>query len=76
MQRNVAKQMKKVSGAGGRYALFLLIHDVSLSHMQLTVDDLQTEMIAETNRKRRKLERERRALERPQPSTYTVLFSS
>ncbi|KAI0922794.1 hypothetical protein AcV5_009675 [Taiwanofungus camphoratus] len=30
-------------------------------------DDLQTEMISETNRKRRKLERERRVLERPQP---------
>ncbi|KAH9832022.1 uncharacterized protein C8Q71DRAFT_880637 [Rhodofomes roseus] len=30
-------------------------------------DDRQTEMISETNRKRRKLERERRALERPQP---------
>ncbi|KAI0315864.1 Sds3-like-domain-containing protein [Amylostereum chailletii] len=30
-------------------------------------DDLQTEMIAETNRKRRKLERERRAADRPQP---------
>lgn len=30
-------------------------------------------MIAETNRKRRKLERERRALERPQPSEH-ILF--
>ncbi|TFY76431.1 hypothetical protein EWM64_g7581, partial [Hericium alpestre] len=30
-------------------------------------DELQTDMIAETNRKRRKLERERRAMERPQP---------
>ncbi|EIN14543.1 hypothetical protein PUNSTDRAFT_118011 [Punctularia strigosozonata HHB-11173 SS5] len=30
-------------------------------------DQLQTDMIAENNRKRRKLERERRSLERPQP---------
>ncbi|KIL66146.1 hypothetical protein M378DRAFT_1032508 [Amanita muscaria Koide BX008] len=30
-------------------------------------DELQTEMIAETNRKRRRLERERRAFERPLP---------
>ena len=38
--------------------------------MQLPVDDLQTE----TNRKRRKLERER-GLERPQPSEYAFLFA-
>ncbi|CDO72105.1 hypothetical protein BN946_scf184962.g48 [Trametes cinnabarina] len=31
-------------------------------------DELQTEMISETNSKRRRLERERRALERPQPT--------
>ncbi|KAI0772778.1 hypothetical protein BD413DRAFT_612272 [Trametes elegans] len=31
-------------------------------------DELQTDMISETNSKRRRLERERRALERPQPS--------
>ncbi|KAF9645528.1 hypothetical protein BDM02DRAFT_498918 [Thelephora ganbajun] len=30
-------------------------------------DELQVEMLSETNRKRRRLERERRALERPQP---------
>ncbi|KAF9485623.1 hypothetical protein BDN70DRAFT_870920 [Pholiota conissans] len=37
------------------------------SWWMFTRDDLQTEMIAETSRKRRKLERERRAIERPQP---------
>ncbi|KAI0664069.1 hypothetical protein C8Q70DRAFT_1049589 [Cubamyces menziesii] len=31
-------------------------------------DELQTDMISETNSKRRRLERERRALERPQPT--------
>ena len=45
------------------------------SHVQLTVDELQTEMIAETNRKRRRLGRERRALERQQPNEYIVLAS-
>jgi hypothetical protein len=59
MQRNVAKLTKMVSGAGGRY-LFLLTCIVYLSYLQLTADELQTDMIAETNRKRRKLERERR----------------
>ena len=34
-------------------------------------DQLQTDMIAETHRKRRQLDRERRALERPQPSMST-----
>jgi hypothetical protein len=48
--------------------IFLRFRDAFLSHMQLTVDELQTDMIAETNRKRRKLERERWALEHPQPS--------
>jgi hypothetical protein len=48
--------------------VFLCLRDAFLLYMQLTVDELQTEMIAETNRKRRKLERERRALERPQRS--------
>ncbi|TFY72556.1 hypothetical protein EVG20_g436 [Dentipellis fragilis] len=33
-------------------------------------DELQTDMIAETNRKRRKLERDRRASERPQPGMH------
>ncbi|KAF5332298.1 hypothetical protein D9611_008066 [Ephemerocybe angulata] len=33
-------------------------------------DHLQTDMISETNRKRRKLEREHRAAEPPQPSAY------
>ncbi|KAF9530639.1 Sds3-like-domain-containing protein [Crepidotus variabilis] len=37
------------------------------SWWKLSVEDLQTDMIAETNRKRRKLERDRRATERPQP---------
>ncbi|KAG1758068.1 hypothetical protein EDD22DRAFT_957259 [Suillus occidentalis] len=37
-------------------------------------DDSQTEIIAETNRKRHKLERERRAIERPQP--HRIVFSS
>ncbi|KAF9463230.1 Sds3-like-domain-containing protein [Collybia nuda] len=31
-------------------------------------DELQTDMISETNRKRRRLERERRVIERPQPA--------
>jgi hypothetical protein len=53
---------------------FLFICKVYLLHIRLTVDELQTEMIAETNRKRRKLERERRALERPQPSAYIVVI--
>jgi hypothetical protein len=35
--------------------------------VQLARDELQTTMVAETNRKRRKLERDRRAAERPQP---------
>ena len=48
--------------------LFLLIFNVYLLRLQLKVDELQTKMIAETNRKRRKLERERWALERSQPS--------
>jgi len=60
----------------GKFFSFLLICKVSLSHIQLTVDELQTEMIAETNRKRRKLERECRQLERPQPSAYIVSSSS
>ncbi|KIM60512.1 hypothetical protein SCLCIDRAFT_944283 [Scleroderma citrinum Foug A] len=34
-------------------------------HWEHARDELQTDMVAETNRKRRKLERERRALERP-----------
>ncbi|KAG0703566.1 Sds3-like-domain-containing protein [Suillus ampliporus] len=41
--------------------------DVVWSWWKVARDDLQTEMIAETNRKRRKFERERRAIERPQP---------
>ncbi|KAG2098910.1 Sds3-like-domain-containing protein [Suillus cothurnatus] len=41
--------------------------DAVWSWWKVARDDLQTEMIAETNRKRRKLERERRAIERPQP---------
>ena len=55
---------------------FLLLCKVYLSHIQLTVDELQTEMIAETNRKRRKLERQRRALKRPQStsSAYIVII--
>ena len=40
--------------------------------MQLARDELQTTMIAETNRKRRKLERDRRAAERPQPGESTT----
>ncbi|KAG1737573.1 Sds3-like-domain-containing protein [Suillus paluster] len=41
--------------------------DAVWSWWKVARDDLQTEMIAETNRKRRKLERERRAIDRPQP---------
>lgn len=46
---------------------FVLMNCVPL---QLARDELQTDMISETNRKRRRLERERRAIERPQPSTF------
>jgi hypothetical protein len=38
--------------------------------MQLARDELQTTMVAETNRKRRKLERDRRAAEKPQPGAF------
>ena len=41
-----------------------------VSQTQLARDELQTTMIAETNRKRRKLERDRRAAEKPPPSTF------
>src|SRR6266702_7365810 len=41
---------------------------------QLARDELQTTMIAETNRKRRKLERDRRAAERPQPGKSTMVL--
>lgn len=37
---------------------------------QLARDELQTTMVAETNRKRRKIERDRRASERPQPGVF------
>ncbi|KDR77151.1 hypothetical protein GALMADRAFT_225287 [Galerina marginata CBS 339.88] len=37
------------------------------SWWKFTRDELQTDMIAETSRKRRRLERERRVVERPQP---------
>ena len=38
--------------------------------MQLARDELQTTMVAETNRKRRKLERDRRVAEKPQPGAF------
>ncbi|KAF5369400.1 hypothetical protein D9758_002492 [Tetrapyrgos nigripes] len=44
-----------------------LDEDGTWSWWKLARDELQTEMIAETNRKRRRLERDRRAVERPQP---------
>ncbi|KAJ7650605.1 hypothetical protein FB45DRAFT_20610 [Roridomyces roridus] len=40
------------------------------SWWKLARDELQTEMIAETNRKRRRIERERRGVERPQPNRH------
>lgn len=43
--------------------------------LQYERDDLQIEMLSETNRKRRRLERERRALERPLPSTPFTLYA-
>lgn len=43
--------------------------------LQLSRDELQIDIISETNRKRRKLERERRAMERPQPSMLIAIFS-
>ena len=39
-------------------------------------NELQVEMLSETNRKQRRLERERRGLERPQPSTSSKLSYS
>jgi hypothetical protein len=44
-------------------------------HPQIARTELQTEMIAETNRKRRKLERERRTVERPPGGTHTWLLA-
>jgi len=41
-----------------------------LIFVQFARDELQVDMIAETSRKRRRLERERRAIERPQPGVY------
>ena len=43
---------------------------VLMPDTQLARDELQTTMVAETNRKRRKLERDRRAAERPQPGMF------
>lgn len=40
-------------------------------HPQIARTELQTEMIAETNRKRRKLERDRRTVERPPGGAHT-----
>ena len=57
-----------VSQVGGRWRC------VDDHPMQLARDDLQTTMIAETNRKRRKLERDRRAAERPQPGESTTVL--
>ena len=80
--RNVASWTRTGSGAGGRYErvhahsrlgsrwLYTDVHDV-IYDLQFKRDELQTEMIAETHRKRRQLDRERRALERPQPSMST-----
>ena len=47
----------------------------SIHILQYERDELQVEMLSETNRKRRRLERERRALEQPQPSTSFVLYA-
>ncbi|KXN89713.1 hypothetical protein AN958_05253 [Leucoagaricus sp. SymC.cos] len=41
--------------------------DITWSWWKLARDELQTDMVAESSRKRRRLERERRVLERPQP---------
>ncbi|RDB14807.1 hypothetical protein Hypma_016582 [Hypsizygus marmoreus] len=41
--------------------------DATWSWWKVARDDLQTDMISETNRKRRRMKRERRAIERPQP---------
>ena len=43
--------------------------------LQYERDDLEVEMLSETNRKQRRLERERRALERPLPSTSPMLYA-
>ncbi|KAJ3774341.1 hypothetical protein FB446DRAFT_787035 [Lentinula raphanica] len=45
-----------------------LDEDATWSSWKLQKDELQTDMIAENNRKRRKLERNRRSLDRPQPA--------
>jgi len=44
-----------------------------LISVQFARDELQVDMIAESSRKRRRLERERRAIERPQPGMYFEL---
>ena len=49
---------------------------VAANGYQLRRDELQTQMISETNRKRRKLDRERRALDRPQPGVYLAHATS
>jgi hypothetical protein len=55
-----------------RRALFQSSYGVYLFHMQLPVDELQTEMNAETNCTRRK--EKLRALERPRLGTYVFHF--
>lgn len=49
-------------------------HSLITTH-QLQRDELQTDMISEANRKRRRLERDRRAIERPQPSKQTPCYT-
>jgi hypothetical protein len=57
-------------------ALFsLFVRNSCALLLQYERDTLQTDMISEANRKRRKLERERRASERPQPSASFLSFS-
>lgn len=53
-----------------------IVHRNDVYNLQLARDELQTDMISETNRKRRRLERERRAMERPQPGRYRVLTTA
>lgn len=54
----------------GDFLSLQLDRGFSRIHLQHATDELQTEMIAETSRKRRRLERDRRAIERPQPSLF------
>ena len=61
------------SGLGGWYVFLKVSRDIfSLYSIQNARDGVQNDMIAEANRKRRKIERERRNGERPPPGTFSL----